>query len=239
MSTEYIGGMLRRAYIHKFGHNGSVGTSWETIWESGGKYTYLSSASKLKISSGSNNDDFTGPGARTIQIYGLDADYNEVAEVVDMDGQSPVETVNEYLRNFRMIVRSAGGSDINQGTLYAGTGDVTTGVPEVIYSTVGNGLGQTLMALYTIPAGKTGYLNRVFIANGSAEICQVMLAVRPLGEVFQVKDLQYLYQTHLSRPFFPGLRLPEKCDIEAMAKSDANTCKVTASFTINLTDVEE
>lgn len=222
--------------IHKFGHNSSVGTSWETVWESGGRYAYLSSASILKISSGSNNDDLTGSGARTVQVYGLDAEYNRIDEVVNMDGQTPVNTANSYLRIFRMIVRSAGGQGINMGTMYAGTGDVTAGVPDNVYASIANGMGQTLMALYTIPAGKKGLLSQELITNGSAQICQFMLAVRPLGEVFQVKDLQYLYQRPFIRPFEPPLMIPEKSDIEIVAKSNASTSKVTGTFCILLVE---
>ena len=94
--------------LFKFGNNPTVGDSTETIWSQGGLYSYLSAATVLKVSSSSANDTSAGTGARTVQLYGLDADYNEINEAVTLNGQTAVNTTNEFLRINRMIVRSAG-----------------------------------------------------------------------------------------------------------------------------------
>ena len=140
--------------VYKFGNNAAVANVTETIWQQGGLYSYLSAASVLKVSSSSANDTSAGTGARTVELFGLDGDYNEINEVVTLNGQTAVNTTQSYLRINRMIVRSAGSGGANAGVIYAGTGTVTTGVPANIYATInGDGSNQTLMALWTVPAG--------------------------------------------------------------------------------------
>jgi hypothetical protein len=89
-----------------------------------------------------------GTGARTLRIQGLDSSYNFAEETVDMDGTTTVTTTQTFLRVFRMSVETAGSTGNNEGTItvtYTGGSDVA--------ATISQGNGQTLMALYTIPAG--------------------------------------------------------------------------------------
>ena len=69
-------------FVHKFGYNPSIGTSDETIWSEGGLYAYPASATVMTVSSSSTDDTAAGTGARTVEVFGLDADYNEINEVV-------------------------------------------------------------------------------------------------------------------------------------------------------------
>jgi len=59
--------------LFKFGINGDVGTSVETVWAQGGTYVYPAAATVMKISSSSADDASAGTGARSIAIFGLDA----------------------------------------------------------------------------------------------------------------------------------------------------------------------
>ena len=81
--------------IHKFGHNLDINSSYETLWSVGGNYSYLSSATTLKISSADANDDDGDTGARTVLVQGLDTNYNEIEETVTLNGQTAVNTSNE------------------------------------------------------------------------------------------------------------------------------------------------
>ena len=53
----------------KFGINGAVGTSVETVWAEGGTYVYPAAATVMKISSSSADDTSAGTGARTIANF--------------------------------------------------------------------------------------------------------------------------------------------------------------------------
>ena len=224
--------------IYKFGNNPEVADSIETIWPQGGLYSYLSAATVLTVSSGSTDDTSAGTGARTVELFGLDGDYNEISEVVTLNGQTAVNTTQSYLRINRMIVRSAGSGGANAGIIYAGTGTVTTGVPANIYATInGDGTNQTLMALWTIPAGYTGYLMQYDVSNGTTSntpaVCKLLLVARPYGEVFQTKDIKSLTTgMHIENSLVIPVEFAEKTDIEVRAVSSSNsvTFDISAAF---------
>ncbi len=216
--------------IFKFGNNTTVGDSLETIWAEGGLYSYLTAATVLKVSSSSTADTSAGTGARTVELFGLDANYNEINETITLNGQTVVNTTKEYLRINRMVVRSAGSGGSNAGVIYAGTGTVTTGVPANVYASVNGvtGANQSLMALWTVPAGYTAYLLQYDISNGTTSntptVCKLVLAVRPYGEVFQSKDVKSLTTSmHIEERFSIPIKIEEKSDIEVRALSSSNS----------------
>jgi len=223
----------------KFGFNPDIDDALETVWAEGGLYSYLSAATILKVSSSSTADDEGSTGAETVQLYGLDADYNEINEIVTLDGQTAVNTTNEFLRINRMIIRSAGSGESNAGVIYAGTGTVTSGVPANKYATIAIGDGQTLMALWTVPAGYTAYLFQTDISAActtSNKLLNVRIVARPFGEVFQVKDkfgmgvggetVTQLYQ-------YP-LKFEEKTDLEVRAIGDAGSANIQVSAGLDI-----
>jgi hypothetical protein len=221
--------------LFKFGINGDVGTSVETVWAQGGTYVYPASATVMKISS-SNADDsfFGGTGARTIAIFGLDADYNEISESVLLDGQTAVNTGNSYLRISRIYVTTAGSGATAAGTIYAGTGTVTSGVPATVYGMIALTANQTQMAFWTVPAGYTLYLMGAFFtsANSTANAStNFQLIQRPLGGVFRIQSSA---RTPGNGNFVVDLHTPlaftEKTDIEIRAIASAGASNVSTEF---------
>jgi len=210
--------------IFKFGFNPDVDDALETVWAEGGLYVYLSAASVLKVSSSSTADTSAGTGARTVQLYGLDSDYNEINEVITLNGQTSVNTTQEFLRINRMIIRSAGSGGTNAGVVYAGTGTVTSGVPANKYATVAIGDGQTLMALWTVPAGYTAYVYQTDITLATTQnnkYATMHFVARPFGEVFQVKDKFVKSEGGHSQEYKIPLKFEEKTDLEFRAIGDS------------------
>ena len=83
-----------------FGHNPAVSTTRATIWhEADTEVVQRTSAATMTVSSDSTNDTSAGTGVRTVEITGLDANYNEVSpkEIVTMNGTTAVSTVNQYI----------------------------------------------------------------------------------------------------------------------------------------------
>jgi hypothetical protein len=220
--------------LFKFGINGDVGTSVETVWAQGGTYAYPASASVMKISSSSTDDTSAGTGARTVVIFGLDSSYNEINETVTLNGQTSVNTTNSFLRISRMYVVTAGSGATAAGTIYAGTGTVTSGVPAVVYGMVAIGANQTQMSLWTVPAGYTLYLTGVFYtsANTTANAwTNFQLIQRPLGGVFRQQSSSRVagngdFVLDLHTP----LAFTEKTDIEVRAVASSSTSNVSAEF---------
>jgi hypothetical protein len=222
--------------VFKFGLNLDVGTSFETIWTGSTLYSYLSAASVLKISSASADDASGGTGARSVAIYGLDANYNEISESVLLDGQTSVNTGNSYLRITRMFVTTAGSGGTAAGIIYAGTGTVTSGVPANIYAEILVGYNQTAMAVWTVPSGYTAYLSGYTILSGITTANTVFtgaLFIRETGGVFR---LQSSIKTGSGgghdHAFNTALRIPEKTDIELRAASSTAGASATGEMQI-------
>src|SRR6056300_415175 len=216
----------------KFGFNADVDDSLETVWAQGGLYSYLASASVLKVSSSSTADTSAGTGARTVELSGLDTNYDEISETVTLNGQTAVNTTNEFLRINRMVVRSAGSGGQNAGVIYAGTGTVTTGVPANKYATIAIGDNQTLMAIWTVPANHTAYLLQTDVTVATTQnnkYCTASLVARPYGEVFQVKDRFVKAESQTTLTYSLPLEFEEKTDIEYRAIGDSAGADIAIS----------
>jgi hypothetical protein len=211
--------------LFQFGINNAVGTSFETIWTPSSVYSYLSAATVIKISSGSADDAAAGTGARTIQISGLDGSYNEISEVVTLNGQTAVNTVNSYLRLTSLIVLTAGSGGVNAGIVYAGTGTVTSGVPANVFAQIEIGYNKSQMALWTVPAGYTAYVTSyAFTSNSSTANNQITGAVviRPFGGVFSFEATAKVNGGGtFDRHFDTYLVVEEKSDIQMQALASA------------------
>lgn len=220
--------------VFKFGNNPDINGSLETIWSQGGIYAYPAAATVMKVSSSSNDDDVAGTGARTVTVSGLDANYNEVSETVELDGQTAVLTTTEFIRVNRAFVVTAGSGGTAAGTIYVGTGTVTTGVPDTIFAVISLGFNQTTMAIWTVPAGYTLYITGGTFSAASNNAAQYILGkfmFRPFGGVFRnaaditVNSNVFRYEWDIP------IALPEKTDIEARAIAlSGSNFYVTASF---------
>jgi len=151
--------------VSKFGRNPGVKSAdYETIWDGSNKYPWPTAAETLDVVSDDANDDDGSTGARTVEIEGLDSNWDVQTETVTMDGTTAVTTTNSFLRVYRARVVTAGSSGTNEGTI---TFTNTTSSNVLAQISVDNsGFGQTLMACYTIPAGKTGYLISLIFDSG-------------------------------------------------------------------------
>ena len=227
--------------IHKFGRNPSIGNAPETVWMHGGTYEYLDvgAASTLYAYSANAQDSASGTGARTITILGLDNNFNEIEETVTVGG---APTTLQFLRVYRAYIATAGSLTTNKGNVLITTGTGGTGTVLADIGLIGTGttygLGQTQLALYTIPAGKTGYLTTWNVGcapmNNKAT---VLLKSRELdGDApFRTKDIVDLVGGYHHQNYSIPLRFPEKTDIEVVASGDTTTI-VSSSFDLILVD---
>jgi len=218
--------------INKFGYNPSIGSgAFETIWETGGDYPWQSTAVTVDVVSDDTNDDVAGTGARTLRIQGLDGSYNLAEETVDMDGTTTVTTTQTFLRVFRMSVETAGSSGNNEGTItvtYTGGSDVA--------ATITAGNGQTLMTLYTIPAGYTGYLLSMNISSGKDQEMDFKFIQRDNGvanAAFQTKQFLNVRGGQTTVIFNAINVIPQKSDIYVSGKA-SSTSSSSASFDLLL-----
>jgi hypothetical protein len=117
---------------------------WEGLTVSGGTYTYPSSAGQVVLVSSSASDT----SALSVQIQGLDANYNLLSETIALNGTSNVTSVNSYFRINSLFCTNG----TNVGT-------ITAKIATVLYAQINAGVGQSQASIYTVPAGYSFYLN--------------------------------------------------------------------------------
>lgn len=208
-------------HVHKFGFNTSVTTSATLVWNGGGDYTYPTSAAQLGVVGTSTTDN------SQITIEGLDADYNELSNVVTLNGTTTVTTSGSYLRAYRAYV-----SDDNEPA-----GNVTITHSGSNIAIIRADEGQTLMATYTVPAGYTAYLYQL-VLGGAAELANkfmtIRLKTREHNGIFRTKAKYTIATQTFEEVFEFPLVFPEKTDIEITAQSSSQVQQASAMFDLLL-----
>ena len=210
--------------VHKFGANFDIdqATDPESVWTGGGLYPWASLATAQTIYCISTSASDTG----TLTLEGLDANYNEQSETVTLTGTSAVTTTNTFLRVFRMTY----GDSANVGTV---TARVTSGTGTVV-AQIDAAYAQTLMAVYTVPAGHTGYMAALDATIDSNKNCQILMYHRLLGKPFRIAHIAEA-TGHYRYDYHAPLRIPEKTDIDIRIDDvSGNDSRVTANFDIVL-----
>ncbi len=211
--------------LNKFGHNPTVAATLETVWTGSNLYPWITVADQLEILSADTDDTAGGTGARTVELFGLDADYVFIGETVSMNGTSVVTSTLTYFRIYRAIVRTAGSSGWNEGIITIRDQDTDTA-----RALIAAQKNQTLMAIFTVPAGNTGFITSWYVGAIANKDTEFELYIRPEGEVFQVKRNIHLIGMAYSNNFdFPEV-VNEKSDIEIRAMSSGGGGDVSAGF---------
>lgn len=209
----------------RFGFANSIGTTQQTIASSvaaGAAYVYPTTATVMKVSSASANDTAAGTGAQKILVVGLDANYNPISEVVILNGQTAVNTVNSYLRITYTEILAVGSGAAQAGIIYIGTGTVTLGVPATIYWQSEVSYNNWAFAGFTVPAGYTAYITSYTITSQSlTALINVScgLIVYEYGKGFsEIQSTARLTSNgNFDRHFDYPIAISEKCDIELRA----------------------
>lgn len=229
------GQMLNASHINKFGYTGADVNGTATIWDgsavlNNNTYTYLTAPVTLKVESDDQNDD----GA-TYLIEGLDGDYNPVSESITTDAGTGIGTgTQQFLRVFRARMTSNGG--VNDGNVSINSNDVNN----TLLAYIIDGNGQTLMSIYTVPAGKTAYL---FKLHGSVDKANVgvefMFFETPFGGS---RNIKHMSGTQGGNPidydYCVPLRFEEKSDLEMRIATSAS-CGAGGIFDLILVDNPE
>jgi hypothetical protein len=165
-----------------------------------------------------------------VSIVGLGAGYVEQTELITLNGQTPVTTANSYLRVNGMSALTG----TVAGSIYLGSGTVTSGVPATVYARIINGNNRTEMGLYTVPAGHEFYFDRGDVSHGADSTnayITARLTYRLPDLLFQTGAKVTLNNMRIDFVFEYPLLLPAGTDIQTRAicsKSQPNA--VTSSL---------
>lgn len=215
--------VLDHNHTFKFGFNPDINGTEETIWDAGGIYSYPGSALAMTVTTDAGTPA-TDNGVK-VTVSGLDGDYNEVSEEVTLAGAGTATTTQTFIRVFRAFVS---GSQEPTATLNITNGGTT-------YARITLGQNQTLMSVWTVPAGYTAYFLGGSVSLGTANINQYLtarLVARLSGGVFRTQQKVTLQEGSFQQKYEIPLVFPEKTDIEARAVSSGSNNAVAATFDI-------
>jgi len=224
--------------IHKFGAVPSMSQNTEgTIWDEDDTiypWSTIDSNGVLTVTVVEPNNEAstsTAHNGDTVEIQGLDGDYALQTETVTISGSSGT-TSNNFKRVFRAKFTDGGSFEPNTKRILIKSSGTT--VAKILEN-----IGQTLMSIYTIPAGKTGYLMRLDVTAQGTATGSFKLMVRPSGTgSFQTKHIAEVngvggpYQLEYPIP----QALTEKSDLDARMITFSNNGRYTCTFDILLVD---
>ena len=222
--------------LYKFGFNPDINGTEETIWTQGGNYPWPTSAAVAYVNSTDVDDTDGGTGAQKVLVVGLDADYNYIKEEVTMNGRTQVVTDAEFLRIFRAYVTLSGSSGGAEGTIYIAYGAGLDGsfIPTGTITANLSAGNQTQIAAYTVPAGKSLYLDDInftaAISAGNNYATVSFVARFPGSNTWRTLFINVLQSNQLIAKFEYPQGFPEKTDVECRAFTSNNNNLVGASF---------
>lgn len=210
------------SHVHKFGAaDGDIteGTVWDG--NSGStEYPYPADG-VISVSSASEVGEL-------VKVEGLDVDFNSQTEII------PIGETGQLV--FSRVFRARMESTTN-------TSDVIIEQSSTVAAKILEGLAQTLMSVYTVPAGKTAYLLDMHLGSDKAATNTAMtyrLFCREFtdGGVFRILgNYNAAGGQSLDISYPVPLKIPEKCDIKIDVVA-AQATQVSATFDIILVDNE-
>jgi len=222
-SIQIARGLVRGASgLHKFGavpamSQSATGTIWD-INDTVYPWSSFATASVLTAQTVNSSDN-----GKVLTLVGLDSNYNAITDTITLSNTVTRATTKTFLRVFRGY--------ISTGSNNVGAIDVRISSTTVLH--INAGLAQTLMCVYTVPAGKTLYLTQGVCTAQSGADGTGNFFVRFFGETafriqhtFEVSGSGGEYEYTFSTPF----GIPEKSDIDVRLTTRSNNGRYTAAF---------
>lgn len=232
------------SHINKFGRNPDIdpGSDPEDIWDGSNLHTQPTTERIHDLTSTSANDTSDGTGARAVKVYGLGRSYTEQSEIVATNGIEIASTVNDYIRIFRAEVASAGSGLVNAGTILA-----TAQIDATVTAQINPTMGKTLMAIYTVPAGKTAYMAQVYATLNKSSVdtavADMLLRSRgPIDVATSAWQTRHIWAVSLAgssdvpHEFIPYKVFAEKTDILVKCLVTQINSDISAGFDLILVD---
>lgn len=194
--------------VQLFGFNRTIGITYETIWNNGGGlYTFPSSALTMSLVSSSASD--TMP----VLIQGLDANYQEISDLVILNGTTPVTSNQAFFRINTLVIASGN----NVGNITVSNGGTEYGYIEATY-------GTNQGIIYSVPAGHSLYVFNAHFTSGTVNPNKYLYS-RGKTTSASGRTLHFwesTFATNISFDLQVPFRVPEKTDFSLEAKSSSS-----------------
>ncbi len=220
--------------VTRTGFNSTITNTPEDIWTVGGQQVYLDAAETMDIVSTDANDNSAGSGLQTLQIFGLDGNFDEVDEEIIMNGTTIVTTANSYIRVHDLRGVTAGASDFNEGDITA-TATVDGSIQNEMLA--GGNASQSLQ--YTIPNGKRGALTTLTFSDAAGDAMIFSLFSRNEGGLFTIQNVEQIVGGAFEYTFDPYPGVFGKTDIRIIANQSAGGGSTTSSAILQLYVVDD
>lgn len=213
--------------VFKFGYNGEIQDVEETIWDVGGLYAYPSSAVTMTATSSAGASDENVE----VTIQGLDTNYAELSETVTLNASGTATTTGSFLRVYRAFVSGSSAS----------SGNISITNSSTTYAYVSIADQQTLMALWTVPAGYTAYLFQIDTTAFTIQnnkVATIRILTREVNGVFRTQNKFDLFAGSYHQDITCPQPIPEKTDIEFRAIADSSNADLRVSSTFDIIYIE-
>lgn len=241
-------GLIPKHFIvHKFGA-GSITTALAPVTQTNA-YQTPTAAVALELVSDNVADAQNGVGAREITVTGLDANWDELIQVVSThatDGTIAVSIPTSLIRVYRWFVSSTGtyasstaGSHVgNLSVQVSGGGTVWDTIPALPFPA-----GQSQIGAYTIPTGFTGYLVGKLVYTDTGKTADIYFFQRnnaddvstPFSGAMRIVEreigIQGGFDHHM---ILPKNGFVGPCDLGFMGKVTSGTADISVEFEILL-----
>lgn len=200
------------------------------------QYVFPAAAQRMQFVSTSASDAAAGTGVRTVHVHYLDANYNPGEETVTMNGLTPALTVaTNIFRINRVISYTVGSNNAAVGTV-----SLQNTAGTVTYSLILPNFTASRQVIYTVPAGKTGYVSHWQASSGAAtgsHFTTVSARSTAFNEfshpgIFASFDEVGSLNSAAIMTLPIPVRIPEKTDVKMSAVSDAANAGVTVLGTV-------
>jgi hypothetical protein len=242
------GEVAGHSVVYKFGRNDAVGASYAPI-SMGAVYRtpQVSAATTVRVKAGNTNDTAAGSGAREITVQGLDETGALVSEALPTAGVSAgAASTTTFLRLFRAWVSESGTYAAATAGSHAADVVIENGAGGTDWLTIDATdfpRGQSEIAVYTVPLGKTAYLYSVDLNVDSTKPASVILFKRqdilqtapPYSAMRIFTQWDGISGAGSAKPAFPQGPYPALTDIGFMAKAGSPT-SIDVEFELLLID---
>jgi len=189
------------------------------------------------IASGDSYRAVTGGApAGILYVQGLDASVLEQQEFIVLNGTTNVPTIGSYSRMFRARCFGANSTGL------VGTVTATAQTDLTVSCQVVNGNNQSLMAVYTVPINKNGYIVKWWGTLSRKVSATATIALRggrlnAIGYIIQQRSINSTGTSSFDYDYAVPLPVGPGVDIWVEADTDTNNTGIASGFDIVLEDI--